>query len=323
LLTGQDGPRPDDLYRLYYTEAFAAKSTGEPNHVNDRLVRTLRETDVGLVDEPALDVRLDRVPDKAVPWMTFEQRSSYALEVLTNLRRGLPKGPDDAVTSQLLTTRRNHVARLRRRAFFERRDDGWEDMLPYRSWRLLQAVVHGKTEENRQRDRSDLRDRVIEAISLSEGLRHAGVRRTQLALRVSRVKNPSIRSYRLFPKDQFSIVVSGVRGLADYLEYAPDAVDLEADPSKLGPARLRLSLDLLEMLDLIRCGYRPNSLDLQGLFVNLMIFRNELLNLPFKKVLVTPDDQQLFEIEAIPSVTGDIALRLAPVTDSSVGGAGL
>ena len=216
--------------------------------------------------------------------------------------------------SALFAARRANVARLRRRAFFERRDDGWEDMLPYRSWRLLRAVVHGRTDEERQQAREDLRDRIVEAVSLSEGLRHGEVRRRNLALRVSRIKNPSVRSYRLFPKELFSIEASGVLGLGDYLEYAPDAVDLKANERVLGQARLRVSLDLLEMLDLIRSGYRPNSLDLQGLFVNLMIFRNELLNLPFKKVLVTPDDQDLYEIEATASSAGDIALKLYPTT---------
>ena len=36
------------------------------------------------------------------------------------------------------------------------------------------------------------------------------------------------------------------------------------------------------MLELIRSGYRPSPSDLQGLFVNLLIFRNALLNLPIR-----------------------------------------
>jgi hypothetical protein len=76
-----------------------------------------------------------------------------------------------------------------------------------------------------------------------------------------------------------------------------------------GRATLRVSLDLLEMLALIRSGYRPSPADLQGMFVNLLIFRNELMNLPFSKIVVTPDEQKLYEISAAPDA--DVGVRLA------------
>ena len=131
-----------------------------------------------------------------------------------------------------------------------------------------------------------LRDRVVEAISLSEGLRSTQVRKDFLALRVSRVKNPSVRSYRLFPASAFKYQMAEAKTLGEFLEFAADSVDLVADQT-IGQARLRISLDLLEMLELIRSGYRPSPSDLQGLFVNLLIFRNALLNLPFDRVMVT------------------------------------
>jgi hypothetical protein len=57
-------------------------------------------------------------------------------------------------------------------------------------------------------------------------------------------------------------------------------------------------LDLLEMLELIRHGYRPTGADLQGLFVNLLIFRNELVATTFDRVLLSADDEQFFEVSA-------------------------
>ena len=77
----------------------------------------------------------------------------------------------------------------------------------------------------------------------------------------------------------------------------------------MGHARLRISLDLLEMLELIRSGYRPSPADLQGLFVNLLIFRNALLNLPFDRVMVTPDDENLYEVVGSFDVKSGISLR--------------
>ena len=65
-----------------------------------------------------------------------------------------------------------------------------------------------------------------------------------------------------------------------------------------GPARLRISLDLLEMMELIRHGYRPTANDLQGLFVNLLIFRHELIATTFDRVLLSADDEQFYEVSA-------------------------
>ena len=62
------------------------------------------------------------------------------------------------------------------------------------------------------------------------------------------------------------------------------------------------------MLELIRSGYRPSPADLQGLFVNLLIFRNALLNLPFDRVMVTPDDENLYEI--IGSIDPKVGISL-------------
>lgn len=155
-----------------------------------------------------------------------------------------------------------------------------------------------------------LRDEILDAISLSEGMRSATVRQNYLALRVSRIKNPSLKSFRLFPKSEFQIEVGDAGRLTDFLEYSADAVDLIALPS-YGAARLRVSLDLLEMLELIRSGYRPSPADLQGLFVNLMIFRNELLALSFNKIVVTENEVDLFEISVNTDTNGTVRLNLS------------
>src|SRR5262249_27378186 len=72
----------DESASLYYPDAFAYDSGKPRGTVDDRLVRILRESDVGFVNDPRLDNALDRDPDRAVPWMTFEERSKYARDVL-------------------------------------------------------------------------------------------------------------------------------------------------------------------------------------------------------------------------------------------------
>jgi hypothetical protein len=114
----------------------------------------------------------------------------------------------------------------------------------------------------------------------------------------------------LFPKDEFRVQIAAANGRSRFLEYQPNTVELIASLDQ-GTARLRISLDLLEMLALIRNGYRPNPADLEGLFVNLLIFRNELLNLTFRQVVVTPDNEDLYEIRASTGAQAGIRLQLA------------
>jgi serine/threonine protein kinase len=323
LLNRQHASVAGDLVRMYYPAAFA--EDGKPQDtVDDRLVRLLREADVGLVSTPQLDRRLDYEPASAVPWMSFEGRSAHGRTVLNAWTAAAPKSVDDAPLDQLLGARRRIIAHWRRWAYFERRDDGWEETLPYRSLGLLEAVMNATSQEAREHAGKRLRDVVVEAISLSEGLRHPSMRRGFLALRVSHIRTPTVRSYRLFPADEFDIRVAVPGRVSAYLEYAPDAVELVA-PEHRGVASLRIPLDLLEMLELIRSGYRPSPGDLQGLFVNLVIFRNELLNLPYDRIMLTPDDEDLYELTATVGAGNMVKLDLrhlpehwAPTTEASI-----
>ena len=213
------------------------------------------------------------------------------------LTQNVPLVGDDLPLEMLMARRRAMQAMWRRWAYFERRDEGWQEMVPYRSAALLERIVAPKNVEDEKRASSVLLNKVLDAISLSEGLRHSEFRKRYLALKITRVKDARVRSYRLFPKDSFSIKVAQAPSFVDHIEYAPDAIDIIAERGE-GVARLRLSLDLLEMLELVGNGYRPTTSDLQGLFVNLLIFRNELLTTTFDEVLITADDQEFYKISA-------------------------
>lgn len=306
-----DEGMPEDLAGLYYPNAFADldAEVGQPlqsafgreqeeqgERAIDRLVRRLREVDIGLVNAPLLDRRLYHEPGTAVPWMTFEERSRTAWEVMLEVTRNAPLPGDEDPIPNLLQKRRQLIAVWRRWAFFERRDDGWRGMLPYRSTHLLERIIHPQDEADLAEATQQLRDNVVDAVCLSEGVRSPTIRGRFLALKITRIKEASVRSYRLFPKEGFEVRVTRAAGLTDYLEHAPDSVELVE--SGTGVAKLRISLDLLEMLELIRSGYRPTASELQGLFVNLLIFRNELLTTTFNRVLLTTDDQEFYEVAA-------------------------
>jgi serine/threonine protein kinase len=302
LLAAANQAGPARLVALNYSEAFADPDSGSslplhahgPERAVDRLVRRLREADVGRVNHPILDRHLDYDINGAVPWMTFDERSVAGAALLRQFASEVPRPSDDVPFPQVVEARRQLAGVLRRWAYFERRDDGWKGMLPYTSIALLETVINARNDEERQRACDDLRDRVVEAVSVAEGVRNPKLRCNYLALRVSRVKDAPIRSYRLFPKDDFRINVSRPAH-EEFLEFSPDAVELA---STHGPARLRISLDLLEMMELIRHGYRPTAADLQGLFVNLLIFRNELIATTFDRVLLSADDEQFYEVSA-------------------------
>lgn len=301
----------ETLVKLYYPEAFAdhaaeiglgalgaqalSRDPERAERAVDRLVRRLCEADVGLPNAPSLDRRLNHDPKSAVPWMTFEGRSEHARTTMSALARSAPGPADDLSLEDLLKARRRLIARWRRWAYFERRDEGWRAMVPYRSTHLLERLVVRRSEEDFERAKLELRDAVVEAISRAEGVTSDAICKRDLALKITRSKDSPVRSYRLFPKESFRVEVRPEPPFARYLEYAPDAVELVAAS---GAARLRISLDLLEMLELIRNGYRPTTAELQGLFVNLLIFRNELLTTTFDRVLVTADDRELFEVRA-------------------------
>jgi hypothetical protein len=261
-------------------------------------VRLLREVDVGLVDSPDLDRRLAANWETAIPWLVFEQRSEYIKDVFSALHQRTPRlsEVDDLVT--VLKEQRRWLRSLRRRVYFERRDEGWRKMLPYSALEILEGVtlatLNGKTNDAND----ELKDCIIEAISLLEGVRHPKVRKQYICLRASQVKNASARSFRLFPKSWFELQVEDRSSMFPFLEVAPDTVTLCSNNPEIGQASLRLSLDLLEMLEMVRHGYRPNPNDMGGLFVNLVIFRNTLLHLPYKSVLVTKDDEHFYQISA-------------------------
>lgn len=178
LLSRRDEAVTEDLAYLYYPNAFADQEVNATASVSstvtqvaderavDRLVRRLREIDVGIVNSPLLDRRLDHDPTTAVPWMTFEGRSGQGWQILRALTQNAPH-PRDDLPLQLLMSRRSAIQSMWRRwAYFERRDDGWEQMLPFRSAALLERIVTPKDPQDEQKASSELLNEVLDAISL-------------------------------------------------------------------------------------------------------------------------------------------------------------
>lgn len=313
-LLGRDGAGRA-LASLAYWNAFsesgslAVDAQRGSDRTVDRLVSRLLEADVGRTTLPALDRMLDHAPLAAVPWTTFELRSPHLADVLLTEWRGAPRSGSSLPVEDVERVRREVLASLRRRAYFERRDDGHLDQLPYSTFPLLlEATGDGP---NAPKAREDLLHDALLAISLADGARAKALLQRGLALATTRARSAKVRSFRVFPRDKFEVRVERMSGTLDVLELSAGAITIK---HREGHARLVLTLDLLEMLDRVRAGHRPTPEDLQGAFVNLLIFRNELMAEPFLELFVTQDDVHFVRIEG-DGRSGMIRLRASDATD--------
>ena len=80
------------------------------------------------------------------------------------------------------------------------------------------------------------------------------------------------------------------------MESEPDALELTAKGPGGHLARLRIRLDLFELLQHQRDGYLPSVAELQGRYLDLVIFKNELSATPYQEVMLTTDGRDAHRI---------------------------
>lgn len=259
----------------------------------ERGAALLAEVDVALVANPTLDRELARGSGPRA--MAFPERTaeSYPVRLLESARTraGSGYGADPAAV------RRAHQA-ARRRLFFERADDGWRRMLPYRQLDAFLAALDPSDKAARDR----LLDRVIAAISCAEGMLDPALARDALWVATRDDSPPDFRCFRRFPAEDFELQAAAPRVL--YVETAPDRLELIHGPSK---ARLQLDLDLTEVLDRLREGYVPSHDEGRGILINLMLFKQELMAAPSREILVLGSDGRLRRI-GVGAQPGQIVL---------------
>ncbi len=206
--------RPDSVQeRLdgFYFTSWAGLHTdgsGEP----DRLLGQLRELDIATVPDPQLDRKLDYVgPGGGHSLIAVDQRGDHDAELLRDRFAALPRTPSADVRAA--SAHRAYLAAARRRFYFESLDDGrWKSMLSYHAGgRFLGLLTGGEPGP------AEL-ERIIEAVNRGEGLPGAALDgRPALALQVRAVPGGSVRSYRLFPADRFTLAI-GVPAASRYVE---------------------------------------------------------------------------------------------------------
>ncbi len=284
LYAGSDAGARQQIVDSFYFNAWQGGGSG------DRLLTRLREIDVGEATNPDLDRALDYLPPTAgeTARFTFDRRGDYDTRLLERLHRDLPHDPAPPGAGGA-AAHRGYVAMLRRRQFFERRDERWKEMLPYRTYGEFWRLVAGET------DPGLYRDRLIAGINRGEGLRDPRPVGDALALRVRVVDRGTVRSYRLFPGARFRLALPAPSEQR-FVEHMPPALRFVHEPPGGQPAELIVDLDVYEMLSRLRDGYRPSLEEQQGHYLSLAVFKNVLSSAPYQEVLLTRTGHDYFRI---------------------------
>lgn len=290
--------RPGAEARRQMLERFYFNSWRGGEESSDRLLSLLREIDVGEATNPDIDRALDYLPPSAgeLARFTFAERGDYDTQLLERIHGELPRDSTVTGAPRRLGEHREYVAMLRRRQFFERRDEGWKDMLPYRKGNEFWRLVTGKSQPGIY-----LND-LLTAINRGEGLSDPKRLGNTLALRVRVVEHGTIRSYRLFPGERFQLVLPPT-GSNDFVEHIPQALRLVYSAPSGHEAELLVSLDIYEMLARLNDGYRPSLEELQGYYLSLGVFKNVLASAPYTEVLLTRTGHDFYRIRREPAGT--------------------
>lgn len=260
---------------------------------NDRLIALLREIDVAEVSNPDLDRELGFLnpKTKAMSRFSFTERAEYDDELVETLFRNLPRDYSSKNRARLIAKHRNYLSHVRRRHFFERRDIGWKEMLPYGSIDpFLDAIEQPGAKS------ADEVTAILRAINRGEDLSDPARLGNQLALRVRQVDKGTIRSYRLFDGDHFTLRTEQETAAHPFLECLSQALVLLYDSGDGHKASLRINLDIYEMLMRLNNGYRPSIEEQEGFYLSLAVFKNVLSAAPYQEVLLTETGFEFFQI---------------------------
>jgi hypothetical protein len=270
------------LLHFYYNAIMASKEPlnsdeEETTEETDRLLYLLSESDVGLGANPADDRDLYFEGRASALLPQVVGRGDYDSDLMQAMAERLASNLDEGDFSQ--AHKRLH-AMMRRKAFFERLDDGWEAMLPYSQLRSVLRAVEGKAE-----DLAKLKSTIISGINHGEGFSSVD---NVLVLRLARGVPGQVQSFRQFPASDFILLPGRVDVPVEYLEHSSTHLELIYRPngngSAVGRPTLRLDLDLIELLSRMARGYVPTAAEWRGPLVNLQVFRTLLAHEPYTRL---------------------------------------
>ena len=286
----------EEVQNLILDSYYFNSWMGGSNANQDRFISLLREIDMADVSNPTLDRHLGMFSPRAKSGnrFSFGTRGDYDDVIIDTLYHALPRDYSSGNRTNLMGRHHRYLSHLRRRYFFECRgnnESDWMDMLPYKGVNSFVKTVQDVAENTNKSA-----EQYILAINRGEGLTAPESLGNQLALRVRHVEKGTIRSYRLFDGECFSIQRIRDGGNA-YLEYLPDSLLLVYRSDQNGQsASMKINLDVHEMLTRLNSGYIPNIEEQEGFYLSLSVFKNILAAAPYQEVLLTENGVEFYQI---------------------------
>lgn len=296
--------QPESYWQYYYFNITNPSVDDSGNQ--DRLIKLLRETDIGEVAIPDRDRDLFFGQHETIEYLEFSDREFTLIDEFNSNKIWVPAHEQDGA---LIKTIRVIQKIFIRHQYFEGKSEllsvengyvpattGTEEAkfpsyllrLPYHSvFKFVKVLTKGDEGTNTKAS-------ISRAISLNEGCDNPGIDKDHLVLASTDIRDPYSKSFRLFDLNDFELFVNRTDHLVKYLEYEPDSLTFRHKTEK--HIKLTISLDLYEMLYFIQQGFSPSLNDLRGKFIELVIFKNLLENLTYKEVVVTSDNLEFYRI---------------------------
>ena len=291
--------------RYYYNAIFAANE-------KDRVLRLLSEFDVGKTATPQIDSLLSFTRPKSPEFrgmflnlgnarVAHLGRTQIDENDLAELFDKKPRSPEER-TEEAFRLARNYVASVRRKLFFEGSRSRylgketeeqtviWADLLPYDNLQeFIDFVNRGCDPEGK------LKTRIVEGISRSEGIHDKQRSKENVCIRTRQEQNAKIKAFFAYPATDFLIELPAGNSQAAFVEYLPTSIQFRHHDTVL-----EVSLDLYEMLMRIRDGYVATAGEMRAFFLNLLMFKKQLMALPAKELLLTETDYQVYKLTRTP-----------------------
>lgn len=303
-LVATSGNQPESYWQYFYFNITNPSVDDSGNQ--DRLIKLLRETDIGEVAIPDKDRDLFFGQHATNEFLEFSDREFTLIDEFNNNKIWVPAHEQDGTLikrirviqkvfirhqyfegkSELLSVENGNVP-----ATIETQEAKFPSYLlrlPYHSvFKFVKVLTKGDEGTNTKAS-------ISRAISLNEGCDNPVIDKDHLVLASTDIRDPYSKSFRLFDLNDFELFVNRTDHLVKYLEYEPDSLTFRHKTEK--HIKLTISLDLYEMLYFIQQGFSPSLNDLRGKFIELIIFKNLLENLTYKEVVVTSDNLEFYRI---------------------------
>lgn len=271
----------------YYFNLTAPESPLFPDlRSEDRIVRLLRETDIANVSIPNKDRDLYYRQKKELDYLAFASRPTSPL--LDDFNEFISVKPSYEMSAEAIDFLKLRHQTFIRHQYFEGKVNYMERM-PYKSVGDFYKILNDDETKWPQ-----VKNQLAYAISCSEGCWNPEISAKHLLLSSTRILDPSGKSYRRFPLEDFEITVDINEKLTEYLEHEHEYFVFRKKTNHA--VQLTVSLDLYEMLYYIKNGFSPSVSDLRGRFIELQVFKNLLASETYSEVIVTNNEKNYYRI---------------------------